>query len=61
MTHQRTHDLTQVLDFRVASILLHANEMWRDLREFYNLVGFFEKYLKIKNMQTTTVTKTLSF
>lgn len=30
----RNHDLTKVLDFPVASIELHANQMWKDLREF---------------------------
>jgi hypothetical protein len=32
----------------VASIELHSNQMWKDLREFYNLTGAFEKILKIK-------------
>jgi hypothetical protein len=32
----------------VASIVLHSNQMWRDLREFYSLVGVFEKFHKIK-------------
>jgi len=31
----------------VASIELHSNQIWRDLREFYSLVGVFEKILKI--------------
>ena len=44
---QRTQDLTYVLDFHVASIELHSNQIWRDLREFYSLVGVFEKILKI--------------
>jgi len=34
----------------VASIELHSNQMWRDLREFYRLVGVFEKFLKIKKV-----------
>jgi len=32
----------------VASILLHSNQMWEDLREFYSLVGVLEKVLNIK-------------
>ena len=44
----RNHDLTKVLDFPVASIELHANQMWKDLRELYSLVGLFGKLLKIK-------------
>jgi hypothetical protein len=32
----------------VASIELHSNHMWRDLRGFYSLVGVFEKLLNIK-------------
>jgi hypothetical protein len=32
----------------VASIELQSNQMWRDLREFYSLVGVFENLLKIK-------------
>jgi len=32
----------------VATIELHSNQMWKDLREFYSLVGVFEKSLKIK-------------
>ena len=32
----------------VASIVLHSNQMWRDLKEFYSLVGDFEKFLNIK-------------
>ena len=32
----------------VANIVLHSNQMWRDLREFYSLVGAFEKFLKTK-------------
>jgi hypothetical protein len=32
----------------VASIELHSNQMWKDLREFHSLVGVFEKSLKIK-------------
>ena len=37
-----------VLAFPVASIELHANPMWKDLRKFYSLVGLFEKLFKIK-------------
>ena len=36
------------LIFSVASIELHSNQMWRDLREFHSLVRVFEKSLKIK-------------
>ena len=43
----RNQDLTKVLDFPVASIELHANQMWTDLRKFYSLLGLFEKFLKI--------------
>ena len=32
----------------VAAILLYSKQMWRDLREFYSLVGAFEKFLKTK-------------
>jgi len=32
----------------VATIELHSNQMWKDLREFYSMVGVFEKSLKIK-------------
>jgi hypothetical protein len=32
----------------VASVELHSNQMWKDLRDFYSLVGVFEKLLKIK-------------
>jgi hypothetical protein len=32
----------------VATIELHSNQIWRDLRGFYNLVGVLEKFLKIK-------------
>ena len=39
--------VTYVTGF-VASIVLHSNQMWRDLREFYSLVGVFEKYFNIK-------------
>ena len=34
--------------FFVADILLHSNQLWKDLREFYNLTGAFEKILKPK-------------
>ena len=44
---QRTHDLTLVLDLHVANIVLHSNQMWRDLREFYSLVGVFKKFYKL--------------
>ena len=30
----------------VASIELHSNQMWKDLREFHSLVGVFEKSLE---------------
>jgi hypothetical protein len=36
--------LTNVL----ANILLQSNQLWKDLREFYSLVGVFEKLFKIK-------------
>jgi len=32
----------------VASIVLHSNQMWRDLREFYSLVQVFEVFFKPK-------------
>ncbi len=32
----------------VATIELHSNQIWWDLRGFYNLVGVLEKFLKIK-------------
>jgi len=31
----------------VANIVLHSNQMWRDLREFYSLVGVFKKFYKL--------------
>jgi hypothetical protein len=36
----------------VAIIELHSNQMWKDLREFYSLVGVFEKLIKIKKAGT---------
>ena len=57
---QRTHDLTGLPMLRikkasqlalrgfVAIIELHSNQMWKDLREFYSLVGVLEQFLKIK-------------
>ena len=44
----RNHDLTKVLDFPVASIELHANQMWKDLRAVYSLAGVLEKFLTPK-------------
>jgi len=38
--------LTFVRGF-VANIVLHSNQMWRDLREFYSLVGVFKKFYKL--------------
>jgi len=32
----------------VASIELHSNQMWRDLRYFYIMVKTFEKLMKTK-------------
>lgn len=32
----------------VANIVIHSNQMWRDLRYFYILVKAFEKIIKIK-------------
>ena len=32
----------------VASIELHSNQMWKELAEFYKLVGLFDKILKLK-------------
>ena len=32
----------------VATIELHSNQIWNDLRDFYSLVGVLEKFLKIK-------------
>ena len=32
----------------VATIELHSNQIWNDLREFYSLVGVLEKFLKFK-------------
>jgi hypothetical protein len=32
----------------VASIELHSNQMWKDLREFCSLVEIFEKFLNPK-------------
>jgi len=31
----------------VANIVLHSNQMWRDLREFYSLIGVFKKFYKL--------------
>ena len=31
----------------VASIELHSNQMWQDLREFYSLLGVVEWILKV--------------
>ena len=57
---QKIHDLTGLPMLRikkasqlalrgfVASIELHSNQMWKDLREFYSLVGVLEQFLKIK-------------
>jgi hypothetical protein len=39
--------VTYVTGF-VATIELHSNQMWKDLREFYSLVGVLEQFLKIK-------------
>ena len=43
---------TQIIDLSlkgfVASIELHSNLMWKDLREFQSLVGVFEKCIKFK-------------
>jgi hypothetical protein len=39
--------VTYVTGF-VASIELHSNQMWKDLRGFYSLVGVFEKFLNPK-------------
>jgi hypothetical protein len=39
--------VTYVTGF-VANIELHSKQIWNDLREFYSLIGVFEKSLKIK-------------
>jgi hypothetical protein len=36
-----------VVDFHVDSIEIHSNQIWKDLMEFYNSIGVFEKILKI--------------
>jgi hypothetical protein len=36
---QTIRDANRLKGF-VASIVLHSNQIWRDLREFYSLVGF---------------------
>lgn len=52
MIQQRIHELTgwptasASQTVRLPQSL--SNQMWRDLREFYSLVGVFEKFLKIK-------------
>jgi hypothetical protein len=32
----------------LANIVLHSNQMWRDLRYFYTMVKAFEKIIKTK-------------
>jgi hypothetical protein len=32
----------------VATIELHSDQIWRDLREFYSLIRVLEEFLKIK-------------
>lgn len=32
----------------VANLVIHSNQMWRDLRYFYIMVKAFEKIMKIK-------------
>jgi len=34
----------------VASIELHSNQMWKDLRELHELTGLFKMILKIKKV-----------
>jgi hypothetical protein len=31
-----------------AAIFLHSNQLWKDLRKFYQLTATLEKFLKIK-------------
>ena len=47
-TASKQKSLSTLLRGFVASIELPSNQMWKDLREFYSLVGVFEKLLKIK-------------
>ena len=42
-------NILQYVYLKLASCVeLHSNQMWMDFREFYNLIGVFEKLLKIK-------------
>jgi hypothetical protein len=45
----KTYDIMRLHE---ATVLLNSNQIWKDLREFYSLIGVFENLPKIKKQQS---------